>query len=373
MRAQAFVLVGLLLAYIAGSVIPLIPLPFDIFATASRPVSTSVFAPFGFGLEAFIGPLALLELAKLVSPRLANWQIRSIRNASWLNDGVLVVAMIVVGLQAYGIFRVAHVIRSEDVGVFSLVAGIASYVGATALLTWLAYLITDNGPSEGFWLLWILPPVVASSKIAVALYELTAKGTMPLFTLLLEVGFTLSACVGLVVANLVLIGGPDPSTKAAINPDKALAERLASMAIIWPPLLTYVILNLARPVLAHFVTRTAEPPVWFRSYSVVYCLLVAGLIMLFSWAYARRRLVSWHEIGNVFDTNPSPYYVPAPFWLLGLLQAMICVGELILRHVMPYWHSLFNGPALIVLVTVAMSFIRGWGFLPLKPRPSDRR
>lgn len=143
-----------------------IPLPGINLGALLRPADTGQLATafervslMALGLLPMLSALMLLEAAMIVWPRLRRWAAvpaNHVRLTGWTNAAALGFAV----AQSYGL---AHAL--EDLG-GALVAEpgplfragvVASQVGATAALIWLASVITRHGIGNGVWILIAVP------------------------------------------------------------------------------------------------------------------------------------------------------------------------------------------------------------------------
>ncbi len=121
---------------------------------------------FALGIIPFITVLILMELIKVVAPRLRQWEHAQAHNRDKLGRIVVALALLAAAGQAFGLslaLEDVHGLVGEP-GVAFRVACIATLVGGVALAIWLADQITHNGLGSGVWLLLIAPALADSSR-----------------------------------------------------------------------------------------------------------------------------------------------------------------------------------------------------------------
>jgi len=181
----------------------------------------TMFSIYGLGVMPILTSAFVLEILKLIAPRLRVWESASARNATLMQRIWFVFSMALATAQAYGAasgMMQANGIVSDPQTFIPL--AVASLVGATALLFWLALIVTRRGLVTGHWLLFATQ-MIASAPVVGRLPSLdsadrtTALGVMAAWL----VGVAALAAVG---ARL------SPSDE----PDRA-------GALIWPAVIGY--------------------------------------------------------------------------------------------------------------------------------------
>jgi len=367
-RAASIIVGALLTVYVLGRNIPLPGVVLEAVFPVDRPqgllglLSTSRVSRlsiFALGLIPLYTPMACLEIAKLLFPALARWQIASARNFFRLNDYLRYTALVLAATQGYSValgISQANNLIADTPGEF-VVSVAGTCVGATALLIWLADRISLQGVVNGFWLLWAFTYIIARPAIGVQMLEIARNGGISQGSVLFVGLFVLAAHAAIVVLNFVLIDKPLALNDGESDADKALQARLASMAIIWPPLLAYFVLYLLDSLGGIYASVY---PSWLRHGALAHAGLNGALIMLFCYAYSRRWRMNWQNVGDVFsEEGMKNTGAPMPFWLLGLVLIAVCAGgELVDRYFsLPF---LSGGTVTVVTVTVVMGIFRSW-------------
>lgn len=244
-RRATLALAGLLSVLIIGWRIPLPGL--DLHQLAQWQLSgddVARYSIFALGAVPLFTILAFAEIAKLVVPPLARWQMRSVSNARRLGLTVAVLSLLLAALQGYGVLEAlwtGKIARQEAVG-FALV-GLGTYVASAALMIWLA---DDFGIAglDGFWLLMAALVIASfpgqvSTLIALGEAEAVSNGKLLIYGLALVAGIAL-----VVFANLLLTRN-------------GVAEGIAGTSILlWPPYLAGIVASYA------LVLLPAEVPGW---------------------------------------------------------------------------------------------------------------
>jgi preprotein translocase subunit SecY len=320
---------------------------------------------FALGVIPFFLPLAVLELAKLMFPRLARWQIGSADNLFRLGGVVRACGLLIAVMQSYLIARALTDIPgivAEDVSNFVLPAAASMFAGC-AFLSWLADRITQHGLLNGFWLLWIIPSIAAVPRHVASCLELLRTGGLAPLWLLVAVAWMIISLLAAVVLNYLLI---DRRLAASASPEAALQIRLRTSALIWPPLLAGAIVGLFAPAAPRPLFEDPGQPRWFEYGTISHMAILALLVMLFAYAYAKRPVPSPRAVIDLFAPE-NRVSLPAPsFWLVGLVQAAICVGGEILVKASVAVPFGVDG-TLIVVVTVVMALMRNLSLQRLVP------
>lgn len=318
---------------------------------------------FTLGMVPLLSVYLLGETLRLVSPGFARWQAVP-ANDRRLQRGLRLLALALAALQAWGI---AGALESID----RLVAApgwqfrigvVVSLVAATAVLSWLADLVTRHGLCNGFWLLAVAPTVAGMLPSAVDTLERLRLGAMSIEAVLA------------VVAYLVL------STALLVGLDRARHDEtgLAPPVGIWPPFLAYTAIGwLAAPGF-RAAAEGADGSRWLDpgkpAYIVVVGLFVATFALRHGVLATRREQAT---IGgtreNHGSTGPIITSKPAPSAaalaepsqrriglrlaaIAALAQVAICVaGEM----VMPASSLAVPGMWLIAIVLVALRVLDG--------------
>jgi preprotein translocase subunit SecY len=257
-----------------------IPKPYSLVDSVS--VRFSIFA---LDLVPFFTVLAYVEIAKLAIPPLATWENASSWNARRLAIIVFVLSLAVAAWQGFGVLlamSTGAIVRPDAIGFVP--AGLATFIGSTALMIWLA----DNfGLPElggGFWPLMALVAIAGFPEQIYMLINLIQVGQFSERNLLVIV-LSLVAGLALVVFANRLLSRNVPASGAA-----------KTSILLWPSYLAGVVAGHA------LVLLPSDMPDWpFVAASfteTTYVALVTVLTPVFVFAYAGRLLSSKVEGQN---------------------------------------------------------------------------
>lgn len=173
---------------------------------AVRYASLTHMSIMALGVMPYLSALIVVEFAKMAWPRLRTWS-QIPRNASRLDTGILVGALLLAALQAHGLAVALEgmpgLVPDADLG-FRI--GIAiSLIGATAFVIWIAGLITRHGIGSGLWILVAIPHLITLGSAMASTVEATTTGAAHPAALLLT-----PALLAAAVAVLTLITTSTP-------------------------------------------------------------------------------------------------------------------------------------------------------------------
>ncbi|MGH6862107.1 MAG: hypothetical protein ACRECY_17800 [Phyllobacterium sp.] len=229
MVALAFVAVAL------GSGIPIYGL--DIAALAEQlPYSSNGtmvrFSIFALGVIPLFTVLAYAEIAKLIVPPLAKWQAASSGNAYRMSLVIKVLILVLTAMQGFGILSALAAMRHVDGSASVMIAGITSFIGASAVMIWLADMVRLPGLGNGIWLLMAIPLLGVLPREVAALVELMRFGSMSAIECLILGVFIAIAIAMIVLANKLLSQKDDQVGEASL---------ISSAVLLWPPFLANTI------------------------------------------------------------------------------------------------------------------------------------
>lgn len=232
---------------------------------------------FALGITPLITVLILAELLKVVAPGIRRWEQAAPRNRDKLNSIVVGLSLLAAAAQASGLALALEDVKdlvSEPGTPFRLTT-IATLVGGSAIVIWLANQITRHGIGSGVWLLFVTPWLsdLIPHYAALAAWQ-REVGT---FLTYLTVATAVVALVLAVIVKLLQAGGGAPATIST-----ALWAVLLGNAT-WP----WVIVALS-PIIGGSAVHTGD---------LVAVLILAGLVALFANLYLRsQRLASTAEM-----------------------------------------------------------------------------
>lgn len=260
---------------LVGWYIPLPGLDLDsiLQLNASLDSVSSRISILALGVTPFFTVLALLEIAKLAAPPLERWQSASARNARHLAVVVLVLSLALAAYQAFGVLvamDTSAMVRRDALAFIPV--GIATFIGATALIIWLSdnFGLSDLG--GGFWPLMAIMVLADLPTQIASLVEVARIGQISGGQLLAVAAMLVAALAFVVFANKLLSANAPASGHARIP------------MLLWPSYLANIVAGYA------IVLLPADMRDWpFVSVSFVetaYVAIVTLLIPVFVFAYA---------------------------------------------------------------------------------------
>jgi preprotein translocase subunit SecY len=333
--ARIAVTLAALAVYRLGAHIPLAGIDPSTLAEFYRATPTTLaierISVFLLGVWPIVSVLMLLEAGRLLSRRLDDWATGQAR--TWrLGAIVLSMALLLTAVQAFGITRALEDIRHLIVapGTEFRLGIMTTLVAATALLWWLAELISRHGLGNGIWLLLVTPYLAELPGLVWAAAAMLQERTMSAGGLLAPAAFALAA-----IAVIVWLGRALSEGGMALDRLLILPVLLAAFAA---SLLT-VLLGMLPPGLLQqrglALLRLGGAPY------IAALAVLTFLIALAQWPRARL---------------PSATAGPAASWLVIptalVLAALMAVPEIIaVRLSQP---MLIDGRWLTIIVVIAL-------------------
>lgn len=189
-------------------------------------VNPGWFSIFGLGMTPIVTIAFVLEVAKLVFPALRAWEARSDANRTRLQRIWLVLSLLMAAVQAQGVAdglsRVSGLVPDQSPA-FVPVA-VATLVGATAFLFWLALVVTRFGLVDGLWLLLAAQAAARLPEFVRIGAAIVAYGPSDLNMAALAGAALLAGCIALILVAARI--GFD------CEPDRV-------GALVWPPIIGF--------------------------------------------------------------------------------------------------------------------------------------
>lgn len=205
LAARGAVTLGALAVYRMGAALPLPGLDYErlyggALATSGR---TSIFA---LGVMPVITALLFVEIVRLVSERFNGWTSASPANARRVNHWVLVAALLMAAVQAYLVAVAIEGIPDavDEPGLPFRLTAVATLVGGTALLGWLATLISRYGVGSGLWILLLAPYLADLPAIVLNCEEFMERGMLSQAGLVSILAYVLIGAASVAALGLVL-------------------------------------------------------------------------------------------------------------------------------------------------------------------------
>lgn len=267
----------------------------------------------------------LIELAKTLSPALERWEGADPAHARLLRHLGFGAALLLAAAQAAAIAGQLEGVRGlvSEPGAGFRIGVVASLVGATAFLSWLADRMTARGLGDGFLLLLVAPALADLPWRIYSVFELWRQGGIGPGAMALAAAFLL-VCVALLAA----------------------ASRGANAASrdVWTPLLATVLAGYAMLPAAllidHSITAIVLPR--YGLGGAVHLPVLIALIALIAWR--RERLPTAGAAGSVRSL--------AAVWII------VCAGAELLTGAADFPYPV-GGVWLIVIVAAARSWREG--------------
>lgn len=320
---RLLVIVGALVVLRLGQSIPLPGLDADTARqiSARHALPFEMFTLFALGVTPIVTAATLLELVQIVVVSVRAWRRASAQAGTRFDRIWLALSLVIAAFQAWGVARGMigigdGLVREPES--FALLV-LATSIGATALLFWLAALVTRQGLGEGLWLLFAATAIARMAPTLVS--PLTPRLPIPLDSAMLG-GF--AALLGIALAALVYLYGRIPNSSAA--------ERVAT--IVWPAMIGFY----AAGILVDLANAFAH---WPPLYGVVHFVLAFALILLV--AFTR-------------DGASATSFGAANIAFLALVETAVCILATVAAQavVLPLG---IDGPALIATVAALTGFV----------------
>lgn len=278
-----FALVGIV--YVLGLHIPLPGIDLDAFTGLSYTVDSGMLSRvsiLALGLMPLYAALGLAEIARLIG---FPWLKRRDTHSGNIASGAVVVAaiaLVVAGMQAYGIsggLSATHLV-ADQVTDFTMLT-ITSCMGATAFTIFLSDRIRIAGLRDGFWPLYSIPILLSLPNNVVASVEVTRTGAVPSMQWLIVAGYLVLSVAAVVVTAVLW--------RSACHETGAIEEGTVEPReiLIWPPVLAITaavyVLGLIGIVAPGFIAAAQGLPL-----QIIALAVASVLIPLIVFAYVRR-------------------------------------------------------------------------------------
>lgn len=329
-------LVSVVIAVIVGSRIPLPGI--DTSAVAEQAIDLSNgamarFSIFALGVMPLFTVLAYAEIAKLAFPSFARWQAASSENTFRTNVVIKSSVLLLAAIQGYGVMSALAAMELMDGSLGVTSAGVMSFVGASAVMIWLADMVRVSNLGNGVWLLLAVPLLGTLPREFVTSLELTRFGAVSAMDWLIATPVILLAVWMTVVANALLSGKGGEA-----------APMLSLAVLLWPPFLASTVAGyLFIPLLIFARELFSDAP---RLLNVVVLAMSAILIPLFVYAYYR--LIS------IVRPDITRGDIKSILMVVAGIQVLVCVGLGILKLATSF-SFIPSGGMLIVCITVLLA------------------
>lgn len=285
------------------------------------------------GIGPFVTVLILAELIKVVVPPFRAWESADLRHHGKLNRILVSLALIAAAAQASGLALALEDVKGlvAEPGTAFRLTCIATLVAGTALLIWLADIITRDGIGSGVWLLLLVPLLAGLPEHVAALAAWLGDGNLIATALLIGVAFTALLLAGYVWL-LRADGGAPQSAQTSL-----WSVLLAKAA--WP----WIIILVA---VAAGAGTLAEP--WLSPAHPFSLIVLAGLVALFVGLYERSQRLAGADAGAV------------PARVMACVLAALTLAEMLAatRGLAPL------AGHLVLIAVVALAILKRWWMPP---------
>ncbi|HWT63039.1 MAG TPA: hypothetical protein VN150_10700 [Ochrobactrum sp.] len=289
------------------------------------------------GISPFFTVLQLVEIVKLIFPRLDKWQLSRDDNAYRMNVAVNVLVILVTAIQGYGVISALTAVGSVDVSASTMFVGILTYVAMSVVIIWLANLNRLPGIESGIWVLAALYGLMAlPTKLTDFLAAIQAGSIQRIEGL---------AFVVVMVIAILLIGVGNRLI-LAVNSAGNTSSIVFSSILLWPP---FVVNALVAFLLGILFLALPETKLDVSNYLIIARVIVLPiLIPLIVYAYYRRFSICYPDLVN------QKHVRLVLFWVASI-QVIISVGFGVLASYVSSLHMPSVG-FFISTVTVLFAF-----------------
>lgn len=338
---RILVTLGALFLFRVGSTIPVPGVDVDALThfAGGAGLALERLSVFALGVMPIFSVLLLMQGAMLTFPALGRWWSAP-QNAGRRRVYVLAAALLMAAFQALGVangLEGASGFVSEPGWGFR--AGIvATFIAATALLAWLAEMVTLHGLGNGFWLLLIAPSLARLPVTAWGVVDLWGRGGVAGAALMGGVGCILFAIVLLVTTSLAY----ERTTRSLGSPIGG-----DTYAHVWPPILAEYLAGFLA-----LATWLEAKPALVPAGGPVQLLIMAALIAIFTALGAPQRASATGRQKSEGGCTGRPD------WMVASAQIIVCIGgDMLTRRLdAPF---IIGGAWLVVAVAVAMNCLAG--------------
>src|SRR5262249_39092511 len=183
LMTRLVVTLGVLAIYRLGTHLPLAGIDqaalANLFRRSGSGLAVERVSIFALGVSPILSAMLIVEMARLASERFNGWA-GATPNARRVDHFVLIGSLLLATLQGYGM--ATGVERAEELvgepGHQFAPNVVATFVAGTALLVWLAALISRHGVGSGVWILLLAPYLAGLPGLAWSVYEFAHSGVM---------------------------------------------------------------------------------------------------------------------------------------------------------------------------------------------------
>jgi SecY translocase len=198
----------------------------SLYQSSGSAFATERISVVALGVAPIVSALLLVEVIRLLSRRFNAWAGATTDNARQLERSVFIGAPVLAAVQAYGVAVALEGVSDlvTEPGLTFRLTVVATLVAGTAVLMWLATVISRHGLGSGVWLLLLAPHLAGLPPLIIAILETLRTGAMSAAVPVAVLAYALAAVAVLVALGLTLerLGRPLDRT------------------LIWPPVIAFV-------------------------------------------------------------------------------------------------------------------------------------
>jgi len=344
----------------------------------------SQFSVFSLGIMPYITASIMMQLLTVVIPKLTQWQEMGEAGTKKINQWTRYVAVVLALLQSTGLVFLFHsgqvgadIFPANTFSTANVLLIVLVMTAGTALIMWLGELITQRGVGNGMSIL-IFTSVI--SRLPQEGNAILAGGGAFKFAAVVALGIGIIVAVVFMdqgqrrvpiqyakrVVGRKMMGGTNTYLPLKVNQAGVIPIIFATSIIYFPVLLASVI---SAQWFRDFVTNVLQNP-----RSVVYMIILAGLIVFFSYFYTAIQFDPVRTADNlrkqggfIPGIRPGP---PTADYLNAILVRITLPGSLFLAAialvpsiVYAYWalssnNFPFGGTSVLIAVGVALETMK---------------
>ncbi|MBV7483229.1 hypothetical protein [Bordetella sp. BOR01] len=297
------------------------------------------FSIFALGVMPLLAVFAYAEIAKLAFPSFARWQMASSKNTFRTSLVIKAIIIVLTAIQGYGVMSALSAMGLVDDAPGVTGAGVVSFVGASAVMIWLADMVRVPNLGNGIWLLLAIPLLGALPREFATSIELTRFGAATFMDWLVTSLAIILAVVMIVVANRLLSGK-----------DGEDGQPISLAVLLWPPILANTVAGY------FFIIPMVLAPELFSDapglLTMAALALSAILMPLFVCAYYR--------LIRIVRPDIVRSDIRAILLAVAGIQVLVCVGMGLLKQATSF-SFIPSGGMLIACVTVVLALIGSFG------------
>lgn len=339
------VTLGALAIYRLGTHLPLAGIDqaalVNLYRGSGSALAVERISVFSLGVTPIISTLLLVEVARLASSRFNDWAGATLANARLVDHYVLIGSLLLAAMQGYGIATGLEEARNlvEEPGPQFRLLVVTTLVAGTALLVWLAALISRYGLGSGVWILLLAPHLAGLPSFAARLMEAVRSGVLSQGDLVAALVCGLIALVILAALARAVAGSGMPLDRTLVWP--LFIAVVPTSVLVFVPWLFPA--GPIRHTAAAFLSRGAP----------LYLAALAAFVIVIS-------LAQWGRVETRPIAMAEPPSAPAGAVgaSLGVLTAITLAAVTVVPELLRTQFNivvLINGPLITVTVAIAVA------------------